>query len=124
MPRRRREPFHRQADVRRAPVEPALVVDAVADRAELGRDDDLVAPAGDGAGEQLLVQVGSVDLGRVQEGDAEFERAVDRADRALIVLRGSGVERAHAHEAESDAPDDGSVRAEGDLLHACATFSS
>ena len=41
----------------------------------------LVALALDGAADQLLVRVRPVDVGGVEEGDAELERAMQRRDR-------------------------------------------
>ena len=48
--------------------------------AELGGDDDLVAPALERPAQQLLVGEGAVHLGRVEEGHAQLDGAVDGGD--------------------------------------------
>jgi len=57
----------------------------VEDVAELRREDDLVAAVGDRAADELLVLARAVDVGRVDQVDAEVERPVDRGDRLLFV---------------------------------------
>ena len=103
------EPLERSlegdADVLRRAVEPALPAPAVRDVPELRREDDLVAAAGDRAADELLVRVRAVDLRRVDEGDAELDRAVDRADRLRVVAARTCVERGHAHAAEPELRD-------------------
>ena len=64
---------------------PALL--AVAGQAALGGDDDVVAPALEGLGDQALAVadvaiVARVGVGGVDEADAGVERGVDGADRA------------------------------------------
>ena len=59
--------------------------------------------AGDSAGDQLLVDHRTVELGGVQEVDAELQRPVDGGDRLALV--GLAVERRHAHAAEAEAGD-------------------
>ena len=49
----------------------------------------------------------AVDVGGVEEGDAEVERAVDRGDRLVSV--GGAVGLAHAHAAQAEAGDDQAV---------------
>jgi hypothetical protein len=68
--------------------------------AELRRYHHLVAPARHRAADQLLIGVGAVHLGRVQEVHPELDRALDR--RGRLVLVGGAVERRHPHAAESD----------------------
>ena len=53
--------------------------------------------------DQLLVGERAVDVGGVEERDAELERAVDRRDRLVVVAR--AVELGHAHAAEADGRD-------------------
>ena len=53
--------------------------------AELGRDHDLVAASRDRPADDLLAVEGTVDLSRVEMGDAELEGAVDGADRLIVV---------------------------------------
>ena len=50
--------------------------------------------------EQLLVLVGAIDFGRVEEGDADVDGAVQRRDRVLLRLAAIG--EAHAHAAKAD----------------------
>ncbi len=57
--------FDREADVRRAAVEPAAA--GVGHEPELGGQHDLVAAALEGAADELLVGVRAVDLGGVDE---------------------------------------------------------
>ena len=70
---------------------------------ELGRDDDTVALAVECAGEQCLVGVGPVRLGRVKECHSEFDGSVDGCDGLPIVaLFGGAVCKAHPHTAKPD----------------------
>ena len=82
VPSRRSEPSQAPRTYSGLPSMPrAGRVVGVADDAELGREEDLVAAAGDRPPDQLLVGVGAVHVGGVEERDAELEGAVDRADR-------------------------------------------
>src|SRR3954451_8096343 len=96
-------PFDRGLDVRSAAVGDAGSAAGVRDEPELGRDLDLVTEALDGLADDLLAQEGSVDLGGVDVGDTELERAVDGANR-LRVVQGAlaGVRAGHGHRAEAD----------------------
>src|SRR5881398_2239538 len=98
-------PVARGAHVLRAPVDGAHPRVVAAHDAELGGDDDLLAPAAEGAPDQLLVGVRAVHVGGVEEGDAEVERAVDGGDRLVVVAR--AVELRHPHAAEADGGDGG-----------------
>ena len=75
----------RGADVGRAAVEVPRAAAGVRHEAELGRQHHLVAAALDGPADELLVGERAVDLGGVDEGDAQFERPVDGADRLGVV---------------------------------------
>ena len=88
----------------------------VADDPELRGQHDLVAAVGDGAADELLVGVGAVDVGGVEEGDAELEGAVDGGDRLVVVAR--AVELGHAHAAEAEGGDGRALEAQGACLHA------
>ena len=77
-------------------VGPALV-------AELGGQLDLVAAAGDGLADELLVGERAVHVGGVEEGDAEVEGAVDGRDRLGLVA--AAVELRHPHAAEAEGGD-------------------
>src|SRR5207247_775005 len=67
-------------------------------------------PAAARAPDQLLVGVGAVHVGRVEEVDAQVERAVDGRDRLAVVVR--AVELRHAHAAEADGGDGGAEASE------------
>ena len=62
--------------------------------------DDAVAATLDRLADQDLVGVGAVDVGGVEERDAEVEGAVDRRDPFGLV--GRAVELGHAHAAEAE----------------------
>ena len=83
--------------------------------AELGRQEDLVAAPGDRTAHEFLVGVRAVHVGGVEEVAAEIERAVDRAQRFAFV--GCAIESRHAHTAETDGRDRGSVRTERACVH-------
>ena len=89
------------ADAGRAGVRAALAA-GVGDQAELGRRHDLVPVALEGSAHELLVGVGAVDLGGVDEGHAQCQGAVDRADRLVVVASGAAVAVGHAHRAQVD----------------------
>jgi hypothetical protein len=73
-------------DVLRRAVDPQAFAVRSALVAELRRELDVVSPVLDGLADQLLVGEGAVHVGRVEEGDAEVERAVDGLDAALLDL--------------------------------------
>jgi hypothetical protein len=112
------EPLERRlagaADVLGGAVDAEAVAALVADVAELRGEHDLVAPAADGVADEPLVGERAVHVGRVEEVDAEVERAVDRRDRLRIVA--AGVEVGHPHAAEAEGGD-GEIGTEGTTLH-------
>ena len=67
--------------------------------AELRGQLHLVAAARDAAADQHLVVAGAVDVGGVEEGDAEVQGAVDGRDRLVPV--GGAVPLAHPHAAQA-----------------------
>jgi len=71
--------------------------------AELGGQLDVVAAAGDGLADQLLVREGAVHVGGVEERHAEVEGPVDGGDRLGLVA--AAVELRHAHAAEAEGGD-------------------
>src|SRR6185503_4284098 len=71
----------RGTDVRWPAVEDARPAAGVRDHAELRRQHDLVATTPDGPTDELLVDVGTVDLRGVEMRDAEVECPVDGANR-------------------------------------------
>jgi hypothetical protein len=107
--------FDRRPNVRRAAVEHSGAATRVRVQTELGRQDDLLAPATDRSAHQLLIVEGAVDLGRVEMRDAQVERAVNGADRLGLAAGSDVVVAGHRHRAESDP---GNVEsADGDVLH-------
>ena len=114
--------LERAAHVFRAAVEAAhRRILRVAQDAEFGGEEDFVAAAADRAPDELLVGVRTVDVGGVEEVDAEVERAMDRRDRFGVVA--AGVEVAHPHAAEADGGDFGTVATQLALLHQSSRMS-
>ncbi len=74
---------------------------------ELGGEKDFVAAGLDGVADQLFVVAHAVDVGGVEEGDAEVERAKEGGGGLFVVA--FAVELAHAHAAETLAGDDGAL---------------
>ena len=95
--------FDGDADVLGAAVGPDSA--GVRHEPELGGEHHLVAAALEGAADEFLVGVGAVDLGGVDQGDAEVEGPVDGADGFGVVAAGPGVGGGHAHRAQADAAD-------------------
>ena len=94
------------ADVGRAAVGDAGPAAGVGDEAELGGHHDLVAAASDGLADQFLAVERAVDLGGVDVGDAQVQRAVDSADRLGVVKApAAGVGPGHGHGAQADPGD-------------------
>src|SRR5919199_1116388 len=83
--------------------------------AELGGEDDLVAPALNSLSDELLVGERTVHIRRIEEGHAELYRPVDRGDR-LSLVRGS-VELAHPHAPEAQRRDDESLASQVAMIH-------
>src|ERR1700730_16417867 len=74
------------AHVIRLAVEPAYRrILWVADNAKLRCEHNLIPLAPDGFADKFFVLVRAVDIGCVEEIDAEFESTVNRGDRFLIV---------------------------------------
>src|SRR5207253_8982211 len=91
--------------------------------AELGGEEDLVAAVLDCPAHQLLIPADAVHVGGVQEGHSAVECVVDRRDRFIVAAR--AIEFAHAHAAEADRRDFGTILAEaalGDLKHVLLPF--
>lgn len=72
----------------------------VHDDPELGGQDYLVAAPGQRLADHPLAGVGSVDVGRIEHGDPEFEGAAD--DLIGIGAVETAVDGAEAHAAEAD----------------------
>ena len=107
------------ADVLRAAVRPVpggLLGSKV--EAELRRDHDLVAERRDRLADDLLVEARPepVELGGVEEGDAELVRAADGRD-ALVPVTTRPVGHRHAHRAEADGGDLEAVLSQCASLH-------
>src|SRR6266404_4977862 len=87
----------------------------IAQDPKLRCDDHLVAMSFDSAPEQLFVRVRPVDVGRVEERNAELERALNGGERFFIVA--SAIKVGHAHATESDCGNDWTAAAEFALFH-------
>ena len=74
-------------------------VRGIADDAALRGHDRLIAAALEGAAHQLFVGERAVDVGCVEQGDAELEGPVQGGDRLGFVA--GAVELAHSHAAEA-----------------------
>ena len=97
MPSRRSE-FSTSVMIQRR--EPPRLVGVLAHRhAELGGQHDVVAAALERLADDLLRLAGRVDVGGVDEVDAGVQRAVDDADRVVVVGVAPGAEH-HRAEAE------------------------
>ena len=73
----------RLADVRARAPRGLAVTEVVA---ELGREHDLVAPAREGAADDLLAAAAvAVDIRGIEEGDSSIERGVDHRARSFLV---------------------------------------
>ena len=94
----------RRADVLGPPVHAAHAgIPGLAHDAALRREHHALAAIADRAADQLFVGERTVHVGRVEQVDAEVERAVDRGDRLGLV--GGAVELAHAHAAQAERRD-------------------
>ena len=91
--------------------------DAVADDdAELGREHHLVAVAGDGLADQLLVGAQAVHVGGVEERHAELARTLEGGER-FVAVDGS-VGEAHPHAAQPLGGDGERAEVAGGQRHA------
>jgi hypothetical protein len=103
------------ADIRRTAVEDARAAARVRDDAELCSQHHAVAATLDGAADEFLVPIRTVDFGGIKMCHAEIERSVNRANRLGVVHRPDVVVRRHRHGAESDSRDLKS--SDRDVLH-------
>jgi hypothetical protein len=84
-----------------------------------GGDDQIVPAALDGPADDLLGLTAGVDVGGVDDVDAGLERAVDDADRVLVI----GVAHlAEHHRAERELTDGYSGRPKRPALHLLHAF--
>ena len=90
-----------------------LAVDNV--EAELRGDDDLIALAAQRATDQLLILIGPINLGRIEEIDSQLQRPIDRRQRLLLIRR--PIRLAHAHAAEPLGRNDETLRSQLALVH-------
>ena len=95
---------------------PGLGVDVLG---ELGGDRDLVAERCERLADELLVDVRTVDLGGVEEGDAEVDRPVQEGDHVGPV-GSAAVAAGHRHAAEADGRDLESAGSESARVHGSA----
>lgn len=68
--------------------------------AEFRGDDEAFTLAGDRAAQEFFVGEGSVDLSRVEKRHAEFDRAVDGANRFAFICGAVRIRHPHAAEPE------------------------
>ena len=94
--------LERRADVGRAAVNVPRALARVRDEAELRGQHHLVAPAFQRPPDELLVGEGTVDLGGVDEGDAQVDRPVNGPDRLGVIQVIRAVGPGHAHGAKAD----------------------
>src|SRR4029079_11583251 len=86
--------------MRRRPIEDARKPVRPAEDAALGGELRVAAAFADRAADEPLVRPGAVHRGGVEKGHADVERAMDRADRFLVVPRPITLRHAHAPEAD------------------------
>jgi hypothetical protein len=96
-------PVHRLPNVIRPAGQPGLAALAVEGEAELGGDDYLVADRGERLADQFLVDERAVDLGGVEERDAQVDRGSQQVNHLAAVARVRAEALAHAHAAESES---------------------
>ena len=78
-------------------VDPASArVVRIADDPELGRQHDLVAAVGDRFADEPFIGERPVDVGRVEQVDAELQRVLDRRDRLALVQASVKLRHPHA----------------------------
>ena len=87
----------------------------VTQEAELGGEEHPFAPAVQGTADKCLVGIGPVSVRGVPERDPQLERATQRGERLGVIVR--AVELAHAHAAQTECRDLGTLGAEGAGLH-------
>ncbi len=69
--------------------------------AEFGGDDQLFAERSESVSHQVLVRVGAIDFGGIEERDAAFDGGAEKRGHLLLVL-GRTIRKAHAHAAEAE----------------------
>jgi len=103
------EPLERSLDgdanIRRAAVEDTGAAAGVRDDAELRSQHHAVAATLDGAADEFLVGIRTVDFGGIKMCHAEIQRTVDCANRLGVVHRADVVVARHRHGAESNPRD-------------------
>src|SRR4051812_3074074 len=72
---------------------PDIVRSLAGTKGRLGRDEDLIAPAGNGRAEDLLRRAAGVDVGAVEHVDPGFEADVDEPRRLGHVAAAPGFEQ-------------------------------
>src|SRR2546421_12558896 len=77
-----------------------LLLLRIAQDSELGRDDYFLAMGLQHAADQFLVRMRAVNVRRVEESNAEIERAMQRRDRLFFIA--GAVKIGHAHATEAD----------------------
>ena len=99
-----REPLERRIDravhVGGRTVDAHLLRFGIAIDPELRADERALTPIGDRAADELFIRVGTIHFGRVDQIRAEFERAMDGAQRLCIITRAVPPDHAHAAKAQ------------------------
>ncbi len=80
---------------------PLAVVVGVGLKAELGGDDDIFAEGREGFADDFFIDVGAVDFGGVEEGDAALDSGADELD-GFRFFRGGAEAEAQTHAAEAE----------------------
>jgi hypothetical protein len=110
--------LHSLLDVVRTAGDPApgLALGRIDVEAELAGDHHLALERGECLAHQLLVGVGTVDLGGIEEGDAAVHCGADQRNH-LLPVRGGAEAAGHAHAAQPDCRDLQAAGAQGALVH-------
>ena len=115
------EPLQRSvaglAHVLRPAVDAERLAVGVAHEPELRGHDDLRAPVADRLADEAFVGVRPVDVGGVEQGHTEVDRAMDGGDGSGTI--GGAIELRHAHAAEAEGGDGKAGRAEATLRNRC-----
>ena len=83
---------------------------------KLGGDHHFPADRSEGFADQLFVQEGAVNFGRVKESDAAIHRSLEQF-RHLLFVFGWAVGEAHSHAAKTDGRDFQIAVSEFPFLH-------
>jgi len=108
--------LHGSPHIIRAAVDAAGVrVTVVADHAELGGQENPITASGDRFTHQFLIDVRTIHVGGIDQGDPLIQRRVQRGDGLPVVA--ATVEITHAHAAQPQGGDLRAVPAQTSFLH-------